>query len=188
MRTRENFKLFLFFAREWRRERESEHEREKREMESKQWRERKTHKMDNDDVSDWKNEQWRSSSCIEWENDGWLDSPAGSGKQKNAYENEFVVNSVNCTFISFFLCMNWKKNFFLIHRPTTIVSTIAHRRRLKVIDRDKILSNWFQYKDFFTSREEEKNTSLLLLLLRLRCRIRLMMLVVDWSSVICFSN
>jgi hypothetical protein len=38
--------------------------------------------------------------------DGWLDFPAGSGKQKNAYENEFVVNSVNCTFISFFLCMN----------------------------------------------------------------------------------
>jgi hypothetical protein len=38
--------------------------------------------------------------------DGWLDFPAGSEKQKNAYENEFVVNSVNCTFISFFLCMN----------------------------------------------------------------------------------
>ncbi len=37
--------------------------------------------------------------------DGWT-PPAGSGKQKNAYENEFVVNSVNCTFISFFLCMN----------------------------------------------------------------------------------
>jgi hypothetical protein len=71
-----------------------------------------------------------------------LDSPAGSGKQKNAYENEFVVNRVNCTFISFFLCMNWKINF-LTHRPTTIVWTIAYQRRLKVINHDKILSNWF---------------------------------------------
>jgi hypothetical protein len=99
-------------------------------MESKRMRERETRKMDNDDVSDWKNEQWRSSSWIERENDGWLDSPAGSGKQKNACENEFVVNSVNCTFISFFLCMNWKKKFFfytptdhsrLDHCPSTTV-------------------------------------------------------------------
>jgi hypothetical protein len=114
-------------------------------MESKRIRERETHKMDNDDVSDWKNEQWRSSSWIERENDGWLDSPAGSGKQKNAYENEFVVNSVNCTFISFFLCMNWKKFFFYTPTDHSRVSTIAHRRRLKVINHDKILSNWFQY-------------------------------------------
>jgi hypothetical protein len=37
--------------------------------------------------------------------DGWTPLQ-GQGNKRTFYENEFVVNSVNCTFISFFLCMN----------------------------------------------------------------------------------
>ena len=98
--------------------------------------------MDNDDVSGWKNEQRCSPSWVERVNDGWLDglSPAeGQKEQKNICEQASVVNSVNCTFISFFLRLNWKRRREkkeLAHRPTrSSVSTIVHRRR-KVINHD----------------------------------------------------
>jgi hypothetical protein len=85
-------------------------------------------------------------------------------------------------FLSFFVWIEKRKLFFLIHRPTTIVSTIAHRRRLKVINHDKILSNWFQYKELFDKREEEKKT----FLLRFLCIIYIyqMIVVVEWSPVV----
>ena len=82
--------------------------------------------MDNDDVdgvgNDWENEKWRSSNWIEQENDGWLEAFAGSGKQKNAGEKEFVVNNVNCTSISFsfFVHACTEEKIFDIDQPLTI--------------------------------------------------------------------
>ena len=80
----------------------------------------------------------RTSSGVHWAelNERMMDGRTplqGWGKQKSAYENEFVVNNVNCTFISFFLCMNWKKiytstgHYRLDYCPSTTVKGYQSR-------------------------------------------------------------
>ena len=122
--------------------------------------------MDNDDVSGWKNEQRCSPSWVERVNDGWLDglSPAeGQKEQKNICEQASVVNSVNCTFISFFLRLELKKKERErkknLHtgppaRPSRPLSIDGER--LSIMTQEKMLLGWFQCRALLDVRRKDR--------------------------------
>lgn len=161
--------------------------------EKKRERERRTPKMDNDDVRHWKNEQWcsRLAALNERMMDGQTPLQGQGNKRERLWERvrcqqrklHFHLSLSPPPSLSFLIWI-WKKKKKkeTTHWPNTFVSTTVHQR-WKVINQNKFLPSCFQSNQYSTrKREKEKfclwNSSL----------AQLMMALFRWSPVVRLDN